>query len=144
MYLVLQIWRWINENSKVCYEKTQKQCVVSENSCLKNFVNYQEKHPSEISLLNKVAGYVTLTGKNFLGNLWNLWNSFHKKHLWMPATAISYHWKMLQPKWFFRKYCIWFFYEWECFDIQWHLFWGIKCTTGVQELNVWIRHVVIF
>ena len=144
MYLVPQIWRWINENSKVCYEKTQKQCVVSENSCSRNFVNFQEKHPCETSLLNKVAGYVTLTGKNFLGNLWNLWNSFHKKHLWMLATAISYHWKMLQPKWFFRKYCIWFFYKWECFDIQWHLFRGNKCTTGVQELNIWIRHVVIF
>ena len=24
MYLVLQIWRWINEISKVCYEETQK------------------------------------------------------------------------------------------------------------------------
>ena len=43
--------------------------VVSENSCSKNFVNFQEKHPREIALLNKVVGYLTLTGNVFLGNL---------------------------------------------------------------------------
>ena len=42
--------------------------VVSENSCSKNFVNFQEKHPGEIAFLNKVTGYLTLTG-NVLGNL---------------------------------------------------------------------------
>ena len=46
MYLVPQIWRLINEItiSKVGYEET-KECVVSENSCSKNFVNFQEKYP---------------------------------------------------------------------------------------------------
>ena len=48
-----------NEISKVCYEETQNN-LVSENSCSKNFVNFQEKHPSEIAFLNKVAGYLTL------------------------------------------------------------------------------------
>ena len=38
MYIVPQIWRWINEISKVCYDETQKD--VSENSCSKNFVNF--------------------------------------------------------------------------------------------------------
>ena len=48
IYLVPQIWRWINENSKVCYEET-KECVVTENSCSKNIVNFREKHPGEIT-----------------------------------------------------------------------------------------------
>ena len=44
--------------------------MVSENSCSKNFVNFQEKHPGEIALLNKVAGYLTLNNGNFFpGNL---------------------------------------------------------------------------
>ena len=43
--------------------------VVSENSCSKNFVNFQEKHPGETAFLNKVAGYLTLTGNILLGNL---------------------------------------------------------------------------
>ena len=68
MYIVPQIWRWINEISKVGYKETQKN-VVSENSCSKNFVNFQEKHPGEIAFLNKVAGYLTLTGNVLLGNL---------------------------------------------------------------------------
>ena len=70
MYLVPQIWRWINEISKVGYEET-KECVVSENSCSKNFVNFQEKHPGEIAFLNKVEGYLTLTENVLLGNLRN-------------------------------------------------------------------------
>ena len=46
-----------------------KECVVCENSCSEKFVNFQEKHPSAIALLNKVAGYLTLTGNVLLGNL---------------------------------------------------------------------------
>ena len=49
--------------------KKHKRMLVSENSCLKNFVNFQEKHPGEIAFLNKVAGYLTLTGNVLLGNL---------------------------------------------------------------------------
>ena len=49
--------------------KNSKECVVLENSCLENFVIFQAKHPHEIALLNKVAGYVMLTGNVFLGNL---------------------------------------------------------------------------
>ena len=56
-----------NEISKVGYEETQN--LVSENSCSKNFVNFQEKHPGEIAFLNKVVGYLTLTGNVLLGNL---------------------------------------------------------------------------
>ena len=51
--------------------RNTKECVASENSCLKNFVNFQEKHPDEIAFLNKVEGYLTLTGNVLLGNLWN-------------------------------------------------------------------------
>ena len=69
MYLVPQILEWINEIiSKVCYEETQK-CVVSDNSYLKNFVNFQEKHPCEIGFLNKVAGYMGLTANVLQWNL---------------------------------------------------------------------------
>ena len=48
--------------------RNTKECVVSENSCSKNFVNFQGKHPSE-TVLNKIAGYLTLTGNVLLGNL---------------------------------------------------------------------------
>ena len=33
-----------------------KDCLLSENSCSKNFVNFQEKHPGEIAFLNKGPG----------------------------------------------------------------------------------------
>ena len=49
--------------------RNTKECVVSENRCSKNFVNFQEKHLGEITFLNKVAGYLTLTGNVLLGNL---------------------------------------------------------------------------
>ena len=29
--------------------KKHKECAVSENSCSKNFINFQEKHPHEIT-----------------------------------------------------------------------------------------------
>ena len=51
-----------NEITKVCYEEIQNNCnkyAVSENSCSKNIVHFQEKHPREIAFLNKVAGYLT-------------------------------------------------------------------------------------
>ena len=51
--------------------RNTKECVVSENSYLKHFVNFQEKYSGEIAFLNKVAGYLTLTGNVLLGNLWN-------------------------------------------------------------------------
>ena len=106
IYLVQQFWRWINEISKVCYEETQNNCtkyVISENSCSKNFVYFQEKHSREIVFLNKVAGYLTLTGNVLLGNLWNFQNSSHKKTPQMTASAISFYWEMLRPKYIFQK-----------------------------------------
>ena len=60
-----------------------------------------------------------------------------------PASAISCHWKMFQPKYIFSKN-ISFGFSHLFFDIQWHLFPGIKCITDVQELNIWISHIVIF
>ena len=62
----------MNEISKVCYGETQKndnKSVVSENTCSKNFGNFQEKHPREIAFLNKVSGDLTLTGNVLLRNL---------------------------------------------------------------------------
>ena len=56
IYLVLQFWRWINKTSKVCYEETQNSCtkyVISENSCSKNFVYFQKRHPREIAFLTR-------------------------------------------------------------------------------------------
>ena len=49
--------------------KNTKECIVSVNSCSKNFVNFQEKHLREFAFLNKVAGYLTLTGNVLLENL---------------------------------------------------------------------------
>ena len=106
IYLVRQFWRWINEISKVCYEETQNNCtkyVISENSCSKNFVNFQEKHPREIAFLNKVTGDLTFTGNVLLGNLWNFQNSFHKKDLRMTVSGISYNWEMFRPKYIFQR-----------------------------------------
>ena len=117
--------------------RNTKECVVSENSCSKNFVNFQEKHPSKIAFLNKVAGYLTHTGNVLLGNLGNFQSRFHKKHPQIPAAAISCHWKMFWPKYIFKKYLI-------PFDIQWHVLPGFKCITDVQELNIWIRRIVLF
>ena len=91
---------------------------MSENSCSKNFVNFQEKHPCEIALLDKVAGYMTLTGYVFLGNLSNFQNSFHKKHPRMPGSAISCHWKMFQPKYIYFSKNVSFDFSHLCFDIQ--------------------------
>ena len=114
IYLVRQFWRWINEISKVCYEETQNNCtkyVISENSCSKNFVYFQEKHPREIAFLNKVAGYLTLTGNVLLGNLCNFKNSFHKKHPRMAASAISFiTGKCFDQNIFFKKYLIQLFH----------------------------------
>ena len=83
--------------------KKHKKCIVFENSCSKNFVDFQEKHPGEIAFLSKVAGYQTLTGNVLLGNLGNFENRFHKKHLQMLASAISCPWKMFRPNFFFPK-----------------------------------------
>ena len=63
------IWRWINEISKVCYKGTQKngnKYVFSENSCENFFFKFPEQHSHEIAFLNKIAGYLTLTGNVFL------------------------------------------------------------------------------
>ena len=51
--------------------------VVSENSCLRNFVNFQEKHPGEIAFLNKVVGYLTLT-ENVLLKIWEIYEIFSR------------------------------------------------------------------
>ena len=51
--------------------RNTKECVVSENSYSKNFVNFPEKHPAEIAFLNKVKGHMTFTANVLLGNLWN-------------------------------------------------------------------------
>ena len=96
--------------------RNTKECVVSENSCSKNFLNFQEKHPSEIAFLSKVAGYLTLTGNVLLGNLWNFQNRFQETRnnckcrlLQLVVTGKCFNQKM-----FFKKYLIWF-------DIQWHV-----------------------
>ena len=119
--------------------RNSKECVVSENSCSKNFINFQEKHPGEIAFLNKVAGYLTLTGNVLLGNLWNFQNSFHKKHPQMPASELVVT-ENVSTKIYFSKN-ISFDFSHLCFDIQWHVFPGIKFTTDVQELNIWIKRV---
>ena len=111
IYLVRQFWRWINEISKVCYEETQINCtkyVISEGSCLKNFVHFQEKHPREISFLNKVAGYLTLTGDVLLGNLCILRTVFTKSTCkwWLLQLVITG--KCFDQNTFFKKYLIQF------------------------------------
>ena len=133
--------------AKVCYEETQNNCnkyVVSENSCSKNFVYFQEKHLCEITFLNKVADYLTLIG-NVLGNLWNFQNSFHthkkKKHPRMAASGISYHWKMFCSKYIFQKKI-----SFNLFNLFWHVFAWIKYNYGclfVAKLS-WKKNLFFF
>ena len=40
---------------------------ISENSCSKNFVNFQEKHAPESAFVNRAADCLTLSGNVFLG-----------------------------------------------------------------------------
>ena len=116
--------------------RNTKECLVSENSCLKNFLNFQEKHPSEFAFLNKVAGYLTLTRKVLLGNLWNFQNRFHKKLRRMPACAISCCWKMFQLKDIFYKISFDLIFNGMCSqelsvqqtfeDLSWCLCWFVR------------------
>ena len=122
--------------------RNSEECVVSEKSCSKNSVNFQEKHPSKTAFLNKVAGYLTLTGNAHLGNLWNFQNSFHKKHPQMPASELVVTGNVSTKIYFSKN--ISFDFSHLCFDIKWHMLPGIKCITDVKELNIWIRRIVIF
>ena len=62
------------------------------------FRKFPRKTSGEIAFLNKVAGFLTLTGNVLLGNLRNFQNRFHKKHPRMPASAVSCRWKMFRPR----------------------------------------------
>ena len=104
--------------------RNTEECVVSENSCSKNFVNFQEKHRRETAFLNKVAGYLTLTGNVLLGNLGNFQNRFHKNTRECRLLQLVVAGKCFEQKIFFKKYLI-------RFDIQWHVLPGIKCITEV-------------
>ena len=56
---------------------------------LKNFVNFQGKHPLGSAFLIKVVGYLTRPGDVFPGNLWNFQNSSNKKLPWIVVSIIS-------------------------------------------------------
>ena len=109
--------------------RNTKEYVVSENSCSKNFINFQEKHPHEIAFLNKVAGYLTLTGNVLLGNLWNFQNRFHNTRNTCECQFLQLvvAGKCFDQKIFFKKDLI-------QFDIQWHVLPVIKCITDIWRL----------
>ena len=46
----LEMNKW---NQQSMLWRNSKECVVSENSSSKNFINFQEKHSGEIALLNQ-------------------------------------------------------------------------------------------
>ena len=77
--LEMNKWNW---QSRLW--RNTKECVVSETSYSKNFINFQEKHPGKIAFLSKVAGYPTLTGKVLLGNSWNFSEQISQE---TPANA---------------------------------------------------------
>ena len=124
--------------------RNSKKCVVSKNSCSKNFINLQEKHRWNCFFKQS---YLTLTGNVLLENLWNFQSSFHEKNPRMPASAISCYWKTFRPKYIFQKTSHLFDclklsdFSHSCFDVQWHVSPGIKFATDVQELNIWIMEV---
>ena len=111
MYLIRQFWRWINEISKLYYEETQKngnKYVVSENSSLKNFVSFQEKHPVEIAF--------------YLKQSWRLpetyWEFSSGKFSEQLSQKLPFEWWLLQlvvtrkcfdQNIFIKKYLNWFF-----------------------------------
>ena len=80
------------------------------------FNKFPRKPSPEFAYLNKVAGYLTLTGNVLPGNLWNFQSSFYRKH---PHPG-----KCFDQKIFFKKSLI-------QFDIQWYVLPGIMCITEV-------------
>ena len=107
--------------------KKTKEFVVSGNSCSKNFVNFQEKHPPPNCFFEQSCRLLDTYWECSSGKLRNFQNRFPRKYPQMPASAISSPWKMFQPKGFFKKISHWF-------DIQWHVLSGIKCVTEVWRL----------
>ena len=102
--------------------RNTKECVVFENSCSKNFVNFQEKHPREIAFLNKVAVYLTL------GMLWEIYEIFRtgftRKTRECRLLQLVVAGKCFNQNIFLKKFFI-------QFDIQWHVLPGIKCISEV-------------
>ena len=84
------------------YFQTQK-------NVFEKFRKFPRKTSPEIALLNKVAGYLTLTENIFLGNLWNFQNSFHKKHPECRLLQLVVTGKCFDQIIFFKKYLIRFF-----------------------------------
>ena len=137
MYIVPQIWRWINEISEVCYEETQKN------------VKFPGIAVRKISQISKKT---------------SRWNCFFKESCRLPDTEWEFSsgkfmkfseqlsqesfcnkmsLKNVSTKIYFSKN-ISFDFSHLCFHIQWHVLPRIKCITNVQELNIWIRRIFIF
>ena len=62
----LEMTKW---NSQSRLWRNSEECVVSEGSCSKNFVNFQEIYSGQIAFLSKIGGFLTLTGNTLLGYL---------------------------------------------------------------------------
>ena len=65
LYWVRQFWKY--KIIKAYYKETQKNCnkrvlFIFGNSCLNIFVSFQEKHPREITFLNKALSYLKRIG----------------------------------------------------------------------------------
>ena len=116
--LEMNKWNW---QSRLW--RNTKECIFSENSCLKNFLNFQEIYPSEIAFLNKVAG--CLTWGIFFWEIYEIFRTgltrnTHECRLLQLVVAG----KCFDRKIFLKKYII-------RFDIQWHVLPGIKCITDI-------------
>ena len=115
--------------------KNTEECAVSENRCLKNFVNFEEKHLVKLLFKTKLQVTWHLLGMFF----WKIYeifrtaftrNSCECRLLQLVVAGKCFHQNI-----FFKKYLI-------RFDIQWHMLPGINCIRDVQELNIWITRIV--
>ena len=95
------------------------------------FRRFPRKTSGETAFLNKVAGYWECSSRKFMKfseqlSQEALANASFCNYLSLENNSI---------KIYFSKN-ISFDLSHLCFDIQWHVFPGIKCITDVQELNI--------
>ena len=98
--------------------------MVSENSCSKNFANFQEKYPLKLLFKTKLKVTRHLLGM-FCWEIYEIFRTgFTRNTRECRLLQLVVAGKCFDQNTFFKKYLI-------RFDIQWHALPGIKCITEV-------------
>ena len=119
--------------------RNSKKCVVSKNSCSKNFINFQEKHRWNC-FFKQSCRLPDTYWECSSGKFMKFSEQLSREK---PANAGFCNYLLLKnvsTKIYFSKN-VSFDFSHLCFDVQWHVFPGIKFATDVQELNIWIMEV---